>query len=97
MTKKTGKPKGRPKIEKAKPAPKASAPKPEPAKAPGPRTALIERLAKLNVKRPAEVLAWMSKNIGRKIAATKELTADEVTKLQKLADEVPAVGEMGGP
>ena len=74
------------------PATPSSAPQAEPDK-PTPIAALLVRLTELKIEGKDAVRAWISKNIGREVTAAKELTAAEIKKLQKLADETQPAQE----
>jgi hypothetical protein len=68
----------------AKPAeqPKSTDKKPSPIKM------LIAKTAQAGKVEKADVLGWMSKQLGREVKATKDLTDAEVAQLTKTVDEI---------
>ena len=83
---KTERPKAPPPVEPKPAGGPPMFPKTAPEK-PIPVSALLARLAVLKIAGKEAVLDWLTKNVGHKVVATKDLKPAELEKLQKLADE----------
>jgi hypothetical protein len=69
-------------------APKADQPKPAATVA-----ELLARLTELKIEGKETVLAWLTKNVGHEVKATKELKPEEIEKLLWLANKIqPSTG-----